>query len=72
MGPVMSPYCLLPWYAGGGNGWGVRKWGAAADNVLAFQAVLPQPVDQGGCQLIDATADSHPDLFAGLKGAGQS
>lgn len=27
---------------GGGNGWGVRHWGAAADNVASFEVVLPQ------------------------------
>ncbi|KAG2495756.1 hypothetical protein HYH03_006005 [Edaphochlamys debaryana] len=38
--PHLSDVALGGYVLGGGNGWGVRQWGAAADNVLEMQAVL--------------------------------
>jgi FAD/FMN-containing dehydrogenase len=80
-------------HAGGGHGWGVTKWGAAADNVLRFEVALACGSDGGSksddvsgssgirgddynisddglIKLQDVTRESHPQLFAGLKGAG--
>ncbi len=57
---------------GGGNGWGVRHCGAAADNVAEMEVVLPIPTDAGGgVTATRVTAESDPDLFWGLRGAGE-
>jgi FAD/FMN-containing dehydrogenase len=49
---------------GGGLGWLMAKHGLAADNLLAVELVT---VDS---EIIDVTADSHPDLFWALRGGG--
>ena len=67
---------LCPQYAGGGNGWGVRHLGSAADNVIEFEVVVPVAGKAGhGSDHLDfelrrVNAESDPDLFWGLKGAG--
>jgi FAD/FMN-containing dehydrogenase len=70
----MSKRCT-PHLAGGGNGWGEPLYGAAADNVESFRVVLPQEQGrgpEGGATVVEVTQESDPDLFAGLKGAGES
>ncbi|KAG2434472.1 hypothetical protein HYH02_012301 [Chlamydomonas schloesseri] len=96
-GPHLSDVGLSGFILGGGNGWGVRHWGAAADNVLEFDAVVfgdtPAPEaaavaavaaagtsgnsgssssssSAGTPRLVRVTAESDPELFWGLKGAG--
>jgi FAD/FMN-containing dehydrogenase len=49
---------------GGGLGWLMAKYGLAADNVLAVELVT---VDG---DVLEVTADSHPDLFWALRGGG--
>lgn len=59
---------------GGGYGWGVTAFGAAADNVTAFEVVemMTSGDDEDvRCSLRRVTAESDADLFAGLKGGGQ-
>jgi len=46
---------------GGGYSWKTQKFGLACDNVLAFNLVTPTS------QILTVTAQSHPDLFFGLK-----
>ena len=49
---------------GGGLGWLMSKYGLAADNVLAVELVTADG------EILDVTADSHPDLFWALRGGG--
>ncbi len=49
---------------GGGLGWLMSKYGLAADNVLAVELVTADG------EILDVTADSHPDLFWALCGGG--
>ncbi|KIJ54881.1 hypothetical protein M422DRAFT_125731, partial [Sphaerobolus stellatus SS14] len=51
---------------GGGYSWKTQKFGLACDNVLAFNLVTPTS------QILTVTAQSHPDLFFGLKGGGNN
>lgn len=51
---------------GGGNGWGVRHCGAAADCVSSFEVVT---LAEGLAKRVDAETDA--ELFWGLKGAGE-
>ncbi|GLI70648.1 hypothetical protein VaNZ11_015581 [Volvox africanus] len=51
--PHLSDVGLSGYLLGGGNGWGVRHWGAAADNVEEIEVVLlagsgPAGGDEGG------------------------
>ncbi|KAG2426043.1 hypothetical protein HXX76_013233 [Chlamydomonas incerta] len=89
-GPHLSEVGLSGFILGGGNGWGVRHWGAAADNVVEFEAVVfgdtpaaaPAAAAGGGSsgsssgsssagpRLVRVSAESDPELFWGLKGAG--
>jgi hypothetical protein len=54
--------------AGGGNGCGVTLYGGAVDNVESLRVVLPQ---ESGVQVVEVDQESDPQLFAGLKGAGE-
>jgi FAD/FMN-containing dehydrogenase len=58
---------------GGGNGWGVKHCGSASDNVLEFEVVVPAATGEGEelCQLKRVNKRTDPELFWGLKGAGQ-
>jgi FAD/FMN-containing dehydrogenase len=47
---------------GGGLGWLMAKYGLAADNLLAVELVTADG------EILDVTADSHPDLFWALLG----
>jgi FAD/FMN-containing dehydrogenase len=49
---------------GGGVGWLSSAHGLAADNVLSIELVT------SGGDVLDVTADSHPDLFWALRGGG--
>ena len=49
---------------GGGLGWLMAKHGLAADNLLACELVTADG------EIVDVTADSHPDLFWALRGGG--
>ena len=49
---------------GGGLGWLMAKYGLAADNLVAVELVTADG------EILDVTAESHPDLFWGLKGGG--
>jgi FAD/FMN-containing dehydrogenase len=49
---------------GGGLGWLMAKYGLAADNVTAVELVTAEG------DVLDVTAESHPDLFWALQGGG--
>lgn len=49
---------------GGGIGWMVRAWGLAADQLLGAQLVT------AGGDVIDVTAQTHPELLWALRGGG--
>jgi FAD/FMN-containing dehydrogenase len=49
---------------GGGLGWLMAKYGLAADNLVAVELVTAEG------EILDVTAESHPDLFWALRGGG--
>lgn len=49
---------------GGGVGWMVRAWGLAADQLIGAQVVTASG------EVVETSADRHPDLFWGLRGGG--
>jgi FAD/FMN-containing dehydrogenase len=49
---------------GGGLGWLMAKHGLAADNLLSVELVTADG------EILNVTADSHPDLFWALRGGG--
>ena len=49
---------------GGGLGWLMAKYGLAADNLLAVELVTAD------AEILNVTAESHPDLFWALRGGG--
>jgi hypothetical protein len=64
---------------GGGNGWGVRHCGSGADNLIEAEVVLPSGLSLGEDQeegsssrpvVKRVSAESDPELFWGLRGAG--
>jgi FAD/FMN-containing dehydrogenase len=48
----------------GGMGWLVRRHGFASDSAVRFELVTPDGL------VVDVSADSHPELFWALSGAG--
>jgi FAD/FMN-containing dehydrogenase len=49
---------------GGGMGWLARRHGLACDNVVSFELVTAQG------EVLRVDADSHPELYWGLRGGG--
>jgi FAD/FMN-containing dehydrogenase len=49
---------------GGGLGWGLAKWGLAADNLLGVELIAADG------EVRDVTETSDPDLFWALRGGG--
>ena len=49
---------------GGGLGWLMGAYGLAADNLISVELVTASG------EVVDVTADSHPDLFWALRGGG--
>lgn len=49
---------------GGGIGWMVRDWGLAVDQLIGAQVVAATG------EIIETSADSHPELFWALRGGG--
>jgi FAD/FMN-containing dehydrogenase len=49
---------------GGGLGWLMAKYGLAADNLVAVELVTAEG------EVLDVSADSHPDLFWAVRGGG--
>lgn len=48
----------------GAMGWLARRYGLASDSALGFELVTPDGL------VVDVSADSHPELFWALSGAG--
>lgn len=51
---------------GGGHGWLQGKYGLAADQIISARVVLPSG------DAVTASADTNPDLFWALRGAGHN
>jgi hypothetical protein len=49
---------------GGGVGWLARKYGLTCDNVISFELVSAEG------EVLQVSADDHPDLFWALRGGG--
>ncbi|WP_223628398.1 FAD-binding oxidoreductase [Microbacterium sp. EST19A] len=49
---------------GGGIGWMVRSWGLAVDQLVGAQVVTASG------QIVETSAEAHPDLFWALRGGG--
>ncbi len=63
-GGIVSTTGVAGLTLGGGIGWLNAKYGAACDNVLAYDIVLADG------NYVRVSADEHPDLFWALKGGG--
>jgi hypothetical protein len=63
-GGIVSTTGIAGLTLGGGIGWLNAKFGAACDNVLAYDIVLANG------SYVRASADDHQDLFWALKGGG--
>ncbi|KIJ54876.1 hypothetical protein M422DRAFT_153476 [Sphaerobolus stellatus SS14] len=48
----------------GGYSWKTQNYGLALDNVVSYELITPT------AQILNVSAQSHPDLFFGLKGGG--
>ena len=63
-GGAVSTTGIAGFTLGGGLGWLMGKYGLAADNVVAIELVGAVG------EILDVTAESHPDLFWALRGGG--
>jgi FAD/FMN-containing dehydrogenase len=63
-GGAISSTGIAGYTLGGGLGWLMAKYGLAADNLLAVELVTADG------DVLEVDADSHPDLFWGLRGGG--
>jgi FAD/FMN-containing dehydrogenase len=65
-GPTVSSVGVAGSTLGGGTGWLSRKFGHSLDNLVSAELVTVQG------DLVTASADTEPDLFWGLRGAGHN
>ena len=63
-GGAISTTGIAGFTLGGGLGWLMAKYGLAADNLLSVELVTAD------AEVLDVTAESHPDLFWALRGGG--
>jgi FAD/FMN-containing dehydrogenase len=63
-GGLVSTTGIAGFTLGGGLGWLMRKYGLACDNLLSVDLVTADG------DFMTVSADEHPDLFWGLRGAG--
>jgi len=63
-GGAISTTGIAGYTLGGGLGWLMGLYGLASDNLLSVQLVTADG------EVLNATADSHPDLFWALRGGG--
>src|SRR2546428_3960119 len=63
-GGIVSTTGVAGLTLGGGHGWLMRKHGLACDNVSAVEVVTADG------DVVQASADEHPDLFWGVRGGG--
>jgi FAD/FMN-containing dehydrogenase len=63
-GGLVSSTGIAGYTTGGGIGWLMRKYGLAADNVVAADVVTADGL------FVHTSAEEHPDLFWGLRGGG--
>ncbi|ONI76170.1 hypothetical protein ALI144C_36460 [Actinosynnema sp. ALI-1.44] len=64
VGGLCPTVCAGGFVQGGGIGWGTRKFGMAADHLVAADVVLADG------RLVRASERQHPDLFWALRGGG--
>lgn len=65
-GPTASSVGVAGSTLGGGTGWLSRKFGHALDNLVSAELVTTRG------EVITASAEKEPELFWGLRGAGQN
>jgi len=63
-GGLVSTTGIAGFTLGGGLGWLMRRYGLACDNLLSVDLVTADG------QFLTVSADEHPDLFWGVRGAG--
>ena len=61
---IMSETGVAGLALGGGIGWFARKYGLTCDNFVSLELVLASG------EVIEVSADSHPELFWALRGGG--